>query len=138
MMQVTKVWWDGERLMAEPIDPAAIYKDVEQPKQAKPVAVEFPRQAPQKEGGWRLDTSFIWRVLHTIAPDEPAEFIPSPEQIENTLLALEKIPSNLYTAILPHQTWVGLDQHDIDVLFLSEDGVRFARYIEAKLKEKNI
>jgi hypothetical protein len=34
MMQVTKVWWDGERLMAEPIDPAAIYKDGE-PHQCK-------------------------------------------------------------------------------------------------------
>jgi hypothetical protein len=25
MMQVTKVWWDGEKLMAEPIDPASVY-----------------------------------------------------------------------------------------------------------------
>jgi hypothetical protein len=25
MMQVTKVWWDGEKLMAEPIDPAFVY-----------------------------------------------------------------------------------------------------------------
>ena len=37
----------------------------------------------------------------------------------------------------PAKPWVGLDQHDIDVLFLNEDGVRFARYIEAKLKDKN-
>ena len=29
MMQVTKVWWDGEKLMAEPIDPATMYKDNE-------------------------------------------------------------------------------------------------------------
>ena len=27
MMQVTKVWWDGEKLMAEPIDPASVYKE---------------------------------------------------------------------------------------------------------------
>jgi hypothetical protein len=27
MMQVTKVWWDGEKLMAEPIDPAFVYKE---------------------------------------------------------------------------------------------------------------
>lgn len=27
MMQVKKVWWDGEKLMAEPIDPASVYKD---------------------------------------------------------------------------------------------------------------
>lgn len=24
-MQVTKVWWDGNKMMAEPIDPAAAY-----------------------------------------------------------------------------------------------------------------
>jgi hypothetical protein len=29
MMQVTKVWWDGDKLMAEPIDPATVYKDNE-------------------------------------------------------------------------------------------------------------
>ena len=28
MMQVTKVWWDGEKLMAEPIDPASVYSDI--------------------------------------------------------------------------------------------------------------
>jgi hypothetical protein len=29
MIQVTKVWWDGNKLMAEPIDPATVYKDNE-------------------------------------------------------------------------------------------------------------
>ena len=38
---------------------------------------------------------------------------------------------------LAQREWVGLTQHDLDVLFLNEDGIRFARYIEAKLKEKN-
>lgn len=33
--------------------------------------------------------------------------------------------------------WVGLDEHDFDFLFLNEDGIRFAKYIEAHLKEKN-
>jgi hypothetical protein len=28
MMEVTKVWWDGEKLMAEPIDPASVYSDI--------------------------------------------------------------------------------------------------------------
>ena len=27
MIQVTKIWWDGERLMAEPIDPATMYPE---------------------------------------------------------------------------------------------------------------
>jgi hypothetical protein len=33
--------------------------------------------------------------------------------------------------------WVGLTDDEMEALFLNEDGVRFARYIEAKLKEKN-
>ena len=33
--------------------------------------------------------------------------------------------------------WVGLTDEDMEALFLNEDGVRFARYIEAKLKERN-
>ena len=43
--------------------------------------------------------------------------------------------SPLYTA--PPKQWVGLTEEDMEALFLNEDGVRFARYIEAKLKEKN-
>ena len=42
----------------------------------------------------------------------------------------------LYTAP-PKKEWVGLTEEDMEALFLNEDGVRFARYIEAKLKEKN-
>ena len=42
----------------------------------------------------------------------------------------------LYTAP-PKREWVGLTDDEMEALFLNEDGVRFARYIEAKLKEKN-
>ena len=41
------------------------------------------------------------------------------------------------TPLYKRRDWVGLDEHDFDVLFLNEDGIRFAKYIEAKLKEKN-
>ena len=37
----------------------------------------------------------------------------------------------------PKREWVSLTDEDMEALFLNEDGVRFARYIEAKLKEKN-
>ena len=37
----------------------------------------------------------------------------------------------------PAKQWVGLTEEDMEALFLNEDGVRFARYIEAKLREKN-
>lgn len=39
--------------------------------------------------------------------------------------------------VIPKREWVGLTDEDMEALFLNEDGVRFARYIEAKLKEKN-
>ena len=42
----------------------------------------------------------------------------------------------LYTAPSKKE-WVGLTDEDMEALFLNEDGVRFARYIEAKLREKN-
>lgn len=42
----------------------------------------------------------------------------------------------LYSAP-PQREWVGLTDEDMEALFLNEDGVRFARYIEAKLREKN-
>jgi hypothetical protein len=45
-----------------------------------------------------------------------------------------KLGDRLYAA--PKQ-WVGLTDEDMEALFLNEDGVRFARYIEAKLREKN-
>ena len=43
----------------------------------------------------------------------------------------------LYAAPQKAAEWVGLTDEDMEALFLNEDGVRFARYIEAKLKEKN-
>ena len=42
----------------------------------------------------------------------------------------------LYTAP-PKREWVGLTDEDMEALFLNEDGVRFARYIESRLKDKN-
>ena len=55
-----------------------------------------------------------------IQPTDPAVVLP-------VGMALYRAPTE----------WVGLTDEDMEVLFLNEDGVRFARYIEAKLKEKN-
>jgi hypothetical protein len=44
--------------------------------------------------------------------------------------------THLYNAPQKRE-WVGLTDEDMEALFLNEDGVRFARYIEAKLREKN-
>ena len=42
-----------------------------------------------------------------------------------------------WNAALAQRQWVGLTEEDVEALFLNEDGVRFARYIEVKLREKN-
>jgi hypothetical protein len=39
--QVSKVWWDGDKLMTKPIPLESIYKESEQPAQQEPVAWEY-------------------------------------------------------------------------------------------------
>jgi len=58
------------------------------------------------------------------------------EQIEYGPVLDDPEVTPLYTAP-PKKQWVGLTDEDMEALFLNEDGVRFARYIEAKLKERN-
>ena len=53
-----------------------------------------------------------------------------PAEIDGAMDALRQ-------ALETKREWVGLTEEDMEALFLNEDGVRFARYIEAKLKEKN-
>jgi hypothetical protein len=110
-----------------------------QPAVKEPVA--FPRQAG--DSTWIIDTAFIWRVKHTIDPDTPYDWTPSEEQIETVLLALEKIPSPLYTTP-PQRTWVGLDDEEIRKArhHMVEGAYHYsfkqgAKWAEAKLKEKN-
>lgn len=64
--------------------------------------------------------------------DDDIEIIPAKAKGK---LGTSNCDMPLYAA--PQRTWVGLTDEDMEVLFLNEDGVRFARYIEAKLKEKN-
>ena len=102
---------------------------VAQPEQ-EPVA--FPRQAG--DSTWTVDTAFIWRVKHTIDPDTPHDFIPSEEQIETVLLALERIPSGIYTT--PPQRGPLTDEEINDIaknyaLNNPTTPLHFARAIEA-------
>ncbi len=57
----------------------------------------------------------------------------APYQRDDARFKLEKA----ITSPPASKPWVGLTDEDVESLFLNEDGVRFARYIEAKLKEKN-
>ena len=94
--------------------------------------VAFPRQAG--DSTWTVDTAFIWRVKHTIDPDTPHDFIPSEEQIETVLLALERIPSGIYTT--PPQRGPLTDEEINDIaknyaLNNPTTPLHFARAIEA-------
>ena len=62
------------------------------------VKVRFPRHTPQHGEDWIIDPSFLLRIYHSIDPDAHYGFIPTMEEIETALLALEVIPSKLYTA----------------------------------------
>ena len=59
------------------------------------VKVKFPRETNTKSG-WAIDPSFIARVRHSIPPDED-EWIPSHEEVQAVLLAIECIPAGIFT-----------------------------------------
>ena len=103
----------------------------------EPVAlsVRFPRHAPKHGEDWIIDPSFLLRIYHSIDPDAHYRFIPTMEEIETALLALEVIPSKLYTAP-PQREWQGLK--DEDFLGLTTQQVFAMKFAEAKLREKNL
>ena len=80
----------------------------------------------------------------------PGEEIMSREAMRMALEALESDPIShaglvsrkqaitaLRQALETEREWVGLTDEEMEALFLNEDGVRFARYIESRLKDKN-
>jgi hypothetical protein len=52
MMQVTKVWWDGNKIMAEPVDPASVYSDIVSDGGMDPRNTTPP---PQEPVTWGVD-----------------------------------------------------------------------------------
>ncbi len=59
------------------------------------VKIKFPREMDTKSG-WTIDASFLTRVRHSIPPDED-EWIPSHEEVQAVLLAIECIPAGIFT-----------------------------------------
>ena len=111
------------------------YPEHKEPK-PKQGPVAFPRQAGKNT--WTVDTAFIWRVKHTIDPDTPNDFTPSEEQIETVLLALEKIPSNLYTTPPQRKPLVSLSDEDIERIAKKARSKDHAITLAIReLKEKN-
>ena len=134
MMQVTKVWWDGEKLMAEPIDPFSIYKKNEQPAQQhitcnKTLVAQgkaYPRTCKKCGLGPCI-----------------ADLVQPAQQEQN--LNCKSVQARLAAAwgyVKAQRTWAGLTDKEamqicVDCGCLSEDWLVLLDAIEAKLKEKN-
>ena len=74
-----------------------------------------------------------------LAQQEPVAWISEGGDVSRSKRYMDEMGfkcNPLYTAPLKKK-WVGLTDDEMEALFLNEDGVRFARYIEAKLREKN-
>lgn len=103
------------------------------------VKVRFPRHAPKHGEDWIIDPAFLLRVYHSIDPDTNYGFIPSMEEIETALLALEVIPSDLYTAP-PQREWQGLTDEEImdacSAVWASHP-VEVGQVVQDMLREKN-
>jgi hypothetical protein len=151
MMQVTKVWWDGEKLMAEPIDPTTIYQEPAQ----KPQRWAVFCQGCRKE--WSVSYPHPGKDICVDCDDKPAQ--QEPVAHRDGFWCADLTCKKCYSAdfrfkhknsvvneslTTPAQrTWVGLtDEEIVAVRGLNIQGGRmrpyaFARAIEAKLKEKN-
>jgi hypothetical protein len=70
MMQVTKVWWDGEKLMAEPIDPTTIYQE---PLQRESDFWEGYQPEPTKPAPVREDWGPGPHEVHSLPPAAPVQ-----------------------------------------------------------------
>lgn len=114
--QISKVWWDGDKLMAKPIPLESIYKEPEQPSQQEP---------------------FAWADLNTLT----AQFNSVNCGTAYRLPGEGRQP--LYTSPPASKPWVGLTEEQIAEIAATPCAVAgsyvhtFARAIEAKLLEKN-
>ena len=99
------------------------------------VTVKFPRETDTKSG-WTIDSSFIARVRHSIPLDED-EWIPSHEEVQAVLLALECIPAGIFThpkqrkPLTDEQIEAIADEYLVDYRIPAGCAWNFARDIEA-------
>ena len=136
MMQVTKVWWDGEKLMAEPIDPNTIYQKpapdfwegyVPEPDKRQQALDKKAENA--RELGLDYEPAQQEPVAIVDANDEGywAEILPDRSV---------KVGQLLYTSPPAQRTWVSLtDEQMLAIVHYSQ--LDNARAIEAELKEMN-
>jgi hypothetical protein len=87
MIQVTKVWWDGERLMAEPIDPTTIYQE---PLQREPDFWEGYQPEPTKPAPVREDWGPGPHEVHSL-PSQPAPVQDTEDHYKGVVEGVQKL-----------------------------------------------
>jgi hypothetical protein len=121
--QVSKVWWDGEKLMAKPIPLEDFY---------------LPAPAVQEPVAWRNAALRVGEDLCSVGPFGYYDM--TAEQWLDWALSVVTV----HAPPAAQRQWVGLTDQQIDKLFGDGPYVPamllrdVARAIEAKLKEKNI
>ena len=145
MMQVTKIWWDGEKLMAEPIDPAAVYKEPAQQQDIPDLIA----------GALGVSRGTAYDMMREALAEQPAQQQePVAYGMWDTMLGkgnrmmmvrLDKGQDGCTVPLQPQRTWVGLTNEKIDQGLLRtnyalktaeawRDGVEWAM---TQLREKN-
>lgn len=128
--QVTKVWWDGEKLMAEPIAESEIYKS-----QQEPVAISL--NTGTKQGVKWLKNVEHGESLYT-SPPQPQQEPVAWQKIECPICGEMAIATDIPP---PQRTWQGLtDEEAVECwpgLAMYADCALFWKNIENKLMEKN-
>jgi hypothetical protein len=125
MIQVTKVWWDGEKLMAKPIDPTTIYQE---PLQREPDFWEGYQPEPTKPAPVQEPVAYRSRLA-----SGNYTYCTTPQFFDNA--------QPLYTTPPAAQRqWFGLtDEDKLDIeLMGGKSDVMLAEMVEAKLKERNV
>jgi hypothetical protein len=103
MMEVTKVWWDGNKIMAEPVDPTTIYRE---PALQEPVSTEW--QKGYLQGVAEQEEKYKWGI-HSCGPTcQRYACVAIREAVEAEREACAKVCDDLYRA------WVSTDNDDIN------------------------
>lgn len=129
--QISKVWWDGEKLMAKPIPFVEFYKPapVAKPHEQEPVA--WRDHVNQRLRTWRQ--SFVNRSGDQLALDDFMD--------KRSLDDLIDFVCDEYTFPPPQRTWVGLTDEEIEARAINfynpEMYKRAVLWAQEKLKERN-
>jgi hypothetical protein len=117
--QVSKVWWDGEKLMAKPIPLEDFY---------------LPAPAVQEPVAWRNAALRVGEDLCSVGPFGYYDM--TAEQWLDWALSVVTV----HAPPAAQRQWVGLTPEEVEDIVEYCDGVGWdvAERIEAKLKEKNI